>query len=211
METSATALVVVSRRWPGFRRPPRSAFFDGRDGNSLRVHLVAPAHADATTWGVIRSPQRAAFSVMYDNFHERPDLLDVACLLSLRSSRGPLRHLHAGPSYGEHGTIDCGQKHFLAGSRKILRRPQVPRPQSSFEIMGPIDACGSETAPAMRTKPKFFLRAAGSWPISMSRHGNSGPSARAATGRNISEKRHADRLDAATNGRRATKEDHHAA
>jgi hypothetical protein len=65
--------------------------------------------------------------------------------------------------------------------------------------------------PAAPKKLKFLLRAAGEWPISISRHRNNDHSAEAAKRRIISEKQHADRLDAATNGRRATKEDHDAA
>lgn len=115
VRTSATALVAVSRRWPGLRRPPRSAFSDGRMDARLGCKLRSPLKWMPTSLGSDQLP--AARCLFSDVLPLRAPRLSgfYACSLLIAHNAVLRRQTHACPSYEGNGMVAFSRKHFPHG------------------------------------------------------------------------------------------------
>ena len=178
--------MVVSRQRPGLRRlPRRPSPTDGmgiRPGARCRFRSRGCHHLR----GVIKSPQRAAFSVMHNGF-SRASSRAGPCATSFLFARpcSPRRRPHARPSYGRNGTTGSGPKTFPWSETEEVRSwpPLVARtaqarapeeasdededapfgwerhgslPASSIGVVGPINGSGQRKSSAMSNRAEVF-------------------------------------------------------
>lgn len=223
--------MVVSRQRPGLRRlPRRPSPTDGmgiRPGARCRFRSRGCHHLR----GVIKSPQRAAFSVMHNGF-SRASSRAGSCAASFLFARpcSPRRRPHARPSYGRNGTTGSGPKTFPWSETKEVRSwpPLVARtaqarapeeasdededapfgwerhgslPASSIGVVGPINGSGQRKSVCDVEQSGSFFFVPRA--VGQSRNRETGTMVNRPTGARR-KFRETDRLDAATTGRRAT-------